>query len=407
MSQPPEPAEPQVLSVSQLTWALQDCVQANFSSVWVAGEVSDLSRPQSGHIYMTLKDADAQIRAVIWRSAAQWLKFEIKDGMQLLCQGELDIYPPRGSYQLIVRGVEMRGEGAAQRSLRLLQAKLAAEGLFDPSLKRPLPKFPNSIAIVTSPTGAAIRDFLEVAKRRWQGTEILILPSRVQGDGSAAEIVRGIQAANRMSKELDVLVVTRGGGSMEDLWGFNDEAVVRAIRESRIPVVSAVGHEIDVTLSDLAADARAATPTEAAELILPSAAEVADILGHFQNRMVHGLQSKFDHARLQLESLANARVLRRPEEQIQLLSRRLDEFDDRARRAVATRLGTSRQSLAQSARQLDTLSPLGVLGRGYSITQRADNDQVVRSTGDVQAGDSMVTRLAQGKIISKVEEVTE
>ena len=190
------------------------------------------SRPRSGHVYLTLKDGDAQLRAVMWRTTAQWLKFEIEDGLQLLCHGDIDIYPPRGSYQLVIRNVELRGEGAAQRALRRLQEKLAREGLFDAAVKRPLPKFPNSIAIVTSPSGAAIRDFLEVAKRRWRGTEILIIPSRVQGAGSADELVRGVRAANRMANDFDAIVVTRGGGSMEDLWSFHDEQLVS--RHTRI-----------------------------------------------------------------------------------------------------------------------------------------------------------------------------
>ena len=399
---PAEPAEPRALSVSELTWALQDCVQTNFSGVWVAGEASDVSRPQSGHMYLTLKDGDAQLRAVIWRMTAQSLRFNIEDGMQLLCHGDIDIYPPRGSYQLIIRGVELRGEGAAQRALRLLQEKLAKEGLFDPALKRPLPKFPESVAIVTSPTGAAIRDYLEVAKRRWRGTEILVIPSRVQGVGSAEELVRGIVAANRMDREFDVLVVTRGGGSMEDLWSFNDEKLVRAIRQSQIPVVSAVGHEIDVTLSDLAADARAATPTEAAELVLPSGPDVEDALGHLQGRMVQGLQAKFQHAQLQLQALENSRALRRPEEKIQILSRQLDELDARSSRAIANRLELARRSISQSAMQLETLSPLGVLSRGYSITQREDGE-LVRKVDDVRAGEQLVTRLPGGKITSRVE----
>ncbi len=399
---PNQPAEPRALSVSELTWALQDCVQSNFSGVWVAGEVSDVAKPQSGHIYLTLKDGDAQLRGVIWRTAAMGLRFDISDGMQVLCHGDIDIYPPRGSYQLIIRGVELRGEGAAQRALRLLQQKLAKEGLFDQAIKRPLPKYPEAVAIVTSPTGAAIRDFLEVAKRRWAGTEIMIIPSRVQGAGSAEELVRGIRAANRMNRQFDVLVVTRGGGSMEDLWSFNDENLCRAIRQSDIPVVSAVGHEIDVTLSDLAADARAATPTEAAELVLPSGAEVEESLANMRGRLVQGLQTKFSNAKLQLEALENSRALRRPTDRIHQLSRQLDELDARSSRAIANRIQMAQQSLARSASQLESLSPLGVLARGYSITQR-DDGGLVRKTDDVKEGDRMVTRLPDGKITSRVE----
>ena len=276
-----------LLSISELTNQIKDYLQSRFSAVWVAGEVSDLARPPSGHVYMTLKDGNAQIKAVMWRTAAQRLKFPIEDGMEILCHGEIDIYPPRGTYQLIVRQIELRGEGAAQRALRMLQEKLRQEGLFDADHKKRLPKFPRRVAVVTSPTGAAIRDFLEVARRRWRGAEICVIPARVQGAESAAEVVRGIKLANKSSLDFDLLVVTRGGGSMEDLQSFNSESVCRAIFASRVPIISAVGHEIDVTLSDLVADVRGLTPSEAAELALPSVDEIRSRLGHLGGRLVN------------------------------------------------------------------------------------------------------------------------
>src|SRR3954462_7886448 len=267
-------ATPRVLSVSQLSQLIEGTLESAFQSVWVSGEVSEVSRPHSGHVYFTLRDEAAQMKAVIWRSVASRLRFQLEDGQQVICHGDLDVYPPRGTYQLVVRQVEPEGLGALQLAFKQLQARLAAEGLFEPARKRPLPLFPQRVGFVTSPSGAAIRDFLQVAARRFHGVEILVIPARVQGDGAAVEIARGIELANRLQPPLDCLVVGRGGGSLEDLWSFNEEIVVRAIHASQIPVVSAVGHEIDVTLADLVADIRALTPSEAAERVIPSAAEL-------------------------------------------------------------------------------------------------------------------------------------
>lgn len=258
-----------VLSVSELTEQLKELLEVAFPIVWVSGEISNFSRPQSGHCYFTLKDDRAQIRAVLWRGDASRVKFDLHDGLEVICQGGLDLYAPRGAYQLVIRQLQPKGMGALELALRRLREKLAAEGLFDPARKRPLPRFPRRIAIVTSPTGAAVRDFLEVLGRRWRGVDVLVVPARVQGDGAAQEVAQAIARVNRLAAPVDTLVVARGGGSLEDLWTFNEEVVVRAIHASRIPVISAVGHEIDVTLSDLVADVRALTPSEAAELIAP------------------------------------------------------------------------------------------------------------------------------------------
>jgi len=288
------PRDQEILSVTALSLMVKETLSSNFASVWVDGEVSNVSQPQSGHIYLTLRDEHSQIRAVIWRGTAAKLRFDVQDGLKVLCNGEIDVYPPRGSYQLIIRQIEPRGQGALQLALRQLRDRLAAEGLFDAQHKKPLPAFPRRIAVVTSPTGAAIRDFLEVAARRWHGPRFLVIAARVQGDSAAEEIERGIVLANRLDPSPDVLVVTRGGGSLEDLWSFNEERVVRAIFSSRIPVVSAVGHEIDVTLSDLVADRRALTPSEAAEIVVPSAVEISERLLQIKNRMTASLRSRLE-----------------------------------------------------------------------------------------------------------------
>lgn len=403
---PANDADDTVLSVSQLTARIQETLTDRFQAVWVVGEVTDLARPQSGHLYLTLKDADAQLRAVVWRSVASRLRFAVEDGMQVICCGDIDVYPLRGSYQLVVRKIEPRGLGALQQALRQLQRKLAAEGLFDPQHKRPLPRFPRRLAVVTSPTGAAVRDFLEVVRQRWQGVEVLVIPTRMQGAGAAVEIAQAIALANRLQPAPDVLVVTRGGGSIEDLWCFNEEPVVRAIFASRIPVVSAIGHEIDVTLSDLVADVRALTPTEAAQRVVPAADEVTTLLTHQLARLQAGLAARATAARMRLDTLADRPVLRRPLDRIRDLERRLDDLQLRAARAGTQALRTARQQLAVRSGQLESLSPLGVLARGYSLTEREADGVLVDRADRLQVGQRIRTRYAQGATISRVESIT-
>ena len=393
---------PSILSVSQLTTLIQGTLESTFHSLWVGGEVSEVSRPHSGHVYFTLKDAQAQIRGVIWKSSAARIKFKLEEGQQVVCHGDLDVYPPRGTYQLVVRQVEPQGLGALQLAFKQLQERLAAEGLFDPAHKKPLPPFPRRVGIVTSPTGAAVRDFLEVAARRFRGVEILVIPSRVQGEGAAAEIVRGIELANRLVPPLDVLVVGRGGGSLEDLWCFNDEAVVRAIFRSQLPVVSAVGHEIDVTLADLVADVRALTPSEAAERVIPSADDLTVRLRQIERRLVANLRGRATAARRHLDQLVRSRVLREPKSLLYDLSRRLDELDAAATRAIRRRLAATSDRLIATTARLESLSPLAVLARGYSVTT-LPGGEVIRDAGQAAPGETIHTRLARGELVSRVE----
>jgi exodeoxyribonuclease VII large subunit len=292
-----------------------------------------------------------------------------------------------------------------QLALRQLQQKLAAEGLFDPRHKKRLPRFPTRIAFVTSPTGAAVRDFLEVLRRRWQGLEVLIIPSRVQGDGAALEIVRGIQLANRVSPALDLLVVGRGGGSIEDLCCFNDERVVRAIFASKIPVVSAVGHEIDVTLADLVADVRALTPTEAAERIVPSVDELRVGLTSLRQRLLSSLRARALRGRSRLTSLEQHRVFRRPLERIRESMERVDELGQRAARIIRGRHTQSLTRIKGLAAHLESLSPLGVLARGYTLTTSTEDGKLVREANSLEIGQQIRTRFASGSCISRVEEV--
>jgi exodeoxyribonuclease VII large subunit len=403
MDEPVETAQP--LSVSQLTLCIKQSLEAEFTSVWVSGELSDVSRPQSGHIYLTLKDEAAQIRGVIWRSVASRMGFDLQDGQQVVCCGDIDVYPPRGVYQLIIRRIEPLGVGALQLALRKLHQRLAAEGLFDPGRKRPLPRFPRRIAFVTSPTGAAVRDFLEVLRRRWRGVQVLIIPAKVQGEGAAQDLVRGIRLANGLAEPPDVLVVGRGGGSLEDLWCFNEEPVVRAIYASRIPVVSAVGHEIDVTLSDLVADVRALTPSEAASLVAPAAEEIRAGLDGMRARLNAALRARASDSHARLDALAQHRVFRRPYDRIHDLARQLDDLDLRAKRAITYQFRRHRDRLAALAARLESLSPLGVLARGYSVTQHTATRQVLTDAAALAVGDMLTSRFAQGQAISRVTEI--
>jgi exodeoxyribonuclease VII large subunit len=396
-----------VWSVAELTDKIKDLLEGQFQSVWVSGEISNFSRPQSGHCYFTLKDDKAQIRAVLWRTSAMRLKFDLEDGIEVVCQGDLDVYAPRGSYQLVVRQIEPKGIGALELALRKLKERLAAEGLFDPGRKRPLPKFPRRVALVTSPTGAAIRDFLEVLRRRWKGVDVLVVPTRVQGDGASREIAAAIELVNRLIEPVDCLVVGRGGGSLEDLWAFNEEPVVRAIYASRIPVVSAVGHEIDVTLADLVADVRALTPSEAAELVVPAAEEISQALGRQQQRLLLALRRRASVSRTRLEWLAGRRAFRKPYELIHDRQRRLDELSTRASRTVRQRLLAARRSLDSCSIHLESLSPLGVLGRGYSLTQRLNDGRLVRDAATLSPGELLSTRFASGRALSRVESIEE
>jgi exodeoxyribonuclease VII large subunit len=394
------------LTVTELTAQIKENLETAFPAVWVSGELSDIARPQSGHVYFTLKDAGAQIRGVIWRSVAGRLRFQLEDGLEVICCGGVDVYPPRGSYQLVVRQLEPRGVGALQLALQQLQQRLAAEGLFDARHKKPLPRFPKRIAVVTSPTGAAIRDFLEVLRRRWPAVEVLVIPARVQGEGAALEITAGIATANQIHPGPDVLVVGRGGGSLEDLWCFNEESVVRAIFASQVPVVSAVGHEIDVTLSDLVADVRALTPTEAAQLVVPSAEEIAASLRALRQRLANSLRSRATAARSRLEAITQRRVLRKPFERLRESAHRLDELELRGRQAARLQTRLARDRIAGLAGHLESLSPLAVLARGYSLTARTADGRLLRDAREIEVGAQITTWLERGRLLSRVEEIS-
>jgi exodeoxyribonuclease VII large subunit len=398
------PAGVKVLSVSELTRSVQALLEEGFPNVWVSGELSNLARPNSGHLYFSLKDSQAQLRSVIWRSLAARLRFDLKDGLEVLARGRLSVYMPRGDYQLIVEEIQPKGMGALELALRQLKEKLQGLGYFDPRRKKPLPAFPRRVALVTSPSGAAIRDILEILGRRWPAVEVWVCPVRVQGEGASLEIAAAVDLLNRLKPTADVIIVGRGGGSAEDLWAFNEEPVAHALFASRIPVVSAVGHEIDVTIADLVADHRALTPSEAAERVVPNRAELLDALSGVETRLTELMASRLEVAWQRVGDLAGRRAFRMPLERVRELERRLDEWGDRLHRAARKRWERADQAAAAAAGRLKSLSPLNVLARGYSLS-RSESGQVLRDAEQVRPGDRLVTLLHRGSVVSRVEDV--
>jgi exodeoxyribonuclease VII large subunit len=395
-----------VLTVSGLTAQLRGLVEGRFPSVWVAGEVSNYTKASSGHMYFTLKDNQAQLRAVLFRGVNFRMKFEPKNGMDVIARGRVTVYEPRGDYQIQIEELQPKGVGAAELALRQLKEKLLARGYFDSKRKRPLPRFPKRVGLVASATGAAVRDMIELFAQRWPLAEVVVRPSRVQGDGAAEEVAVAVGLFNRLHKSgrlpLDAIIIGRGGGSAEDLWAFNEEAVADAIFQSAVPVVSAVGHEIDVTVADLVADHRAETPSAAVVALTPHRQELLAGLAEARDRLATAIGGRIALARGSLDQVAARPAIRRPLERVRALEQRLDETGGRLRRAARVRLALANERLSAAAAQLETLSPLNVLQRGYSLTRTADG-RLVRDAADVQPGDRLVTRVAAGEITSRVE----
>ncbi len=393
------------LTVSQLTQQVRELVESNFDQVACLGEISNLVRARSGHIYFTLKDENAQISAVMWKARAQRLKFELQDGLEVVLVGPIQIYPPRGSYQLSVEQAFPQGLGPLELAFRQLQEKLSAEGLFDPARKRPLPRVPKKIALVTSATSAAVRDMLQVLTSRWPLTHLVVVPVPVQGPTAAPKIAEGLRQAARIP-DVDLIITGRGGGSLEDLWPFNEEIVARAIAASPIPIISAVGHEIDVSISDLVADRRALTPTEAAQIAVPDIAEVKTELFDIHSRLQGSLRFLSQQARSHLDAIANRRVFQHPVELLNKPRRLLDEQEQRLTRTIQSQCERSQEQLRTFAAQLEALSPLKVLARGYSLTTDAETGALIRSANKCKPGQTLRTRLNKGELISSVIEIT-
>lgn len=391
-----------IYSVTEINNRVKDVIGENFSSIWVAGEVSNLRVPSSGHMYFTLKDDRCQISAIIWRSQAARLRFDIRDGLSLVIQGELDVYPPQGRYQIICRQVYPKGVGALDLAFRKLKEKLAKEGLFDPERKRPLPYLPRRIGIVTSGTGAAIRDMLKTIEQRCPFAPVLVRPAQVQGEGAAEDIARAIQELNYV-EDIDVIIVGRGGGSLEDLWAFNEEAVARAIFNSRAPVVSAVGHQTDFTIADFVADQRALTPTDAGRHVVPDRQHIAEQLQSLSKRLARGLTTRLNRAKDSLDSLSRSYVMRKPMDMVRSREQKLDELSTQFQRAGGELLQHRRNQLDNISARLEGLSPTKVLARGYSITIRENNGKIVRDASEVAPGDKLKTVLQKSSLRSTVE----
>ncbi len=442
----PELFERKIYTVTELTYEIKDILEANFEGVWVTGEISGVRTPMSGHVYFTLKDEDSQLKAVLYRSRMNHLKFQPEDGIEVIAGGIISVYGPRGEYQLIVEYLEPKGLGALQLAFEQLKKKLAAEGLFDPAHKKPIPAFPRVIGIVTSPTGAAIRDILKVIQRRFANVEILIYPVHVQGETAPYEIAKAIEEFNTL-EGVDVLIIGRGGGSIEDLWAFNEEIVARSIYASRIPVISAVGHEIDFTIADLVADLRAPTPSAAAEMVVKNKADLIEKLDaltirlknafrkklqltkshlgevmkglrdprqriseyqqrvdDLEHRLILNFRYKLKHSRDKNLYLYRSLILKNPLEPLRQFLQKVKELHIRLVQSQHYSLETKRSQLEKILGKLEALSPLAMLRRGYAICYRASDPTPLKDATEVQINDKVIVQLSKGKVICRVEE---
>lgn len=440
-------ALPLLLSVSDVTRLIRNSLEDQFQDVWIEGEISNLRAPSSGHLYFTLKDSQSQLRGVLFRSAALRLRFALQEGLAVIARGRISVYEPRGEYQLMVDSLDPKGVGAFQLAFEQLKERLSQEGLFDEARKRRLPTFPGTVGVVTSLTGAAIRDIVAVLRRRCPVVNILIAPVPVQGDGAGAYIAEAISVLSEVP-QVEVLIVGRGGGATEDLWAFNEEAVVRAIARSRVPVVSAVGHEIDVTLSDFAADHRAPTPSAAAEAVVPVLDEIMERLAELDRRLRRIVDTLLQMQRHRFERSLS--VLGETRLRIQTQAQRLDELRDGLTRALTEQLTalhremverrhvllaqgpciriqrslvvipqlckrleqearrglmSRRQSVAMQMAALDALSPLAILQRGFSIVHNTRDGRIVRRASDVTVGEAVQVRLSEGQLVCQVDKV--
>jgi len=438
--------ERRILTVTQLTGLVRGVLEENFDHVWVEGEISNLSQPQSGYLYFTLKDPGAQLRAVMFRMAVRSLKFAPKNGMRVLARGRITVYEARGEYQLVVEYLEPQGLGALQMAFIQLKERLAKEGLFEEKRKKEIPALPQRIGVVTSPTGAAIRDILTVLSRRYSNVELLIVPVRVQGEGAAQEIAGAIDDLNRYGR-VDVMIVGRGGGSLEDLWAFNEEVVARAISRSAIPVISAVGHETDFSIADFVADLRAPTPSAAAELVVRSKTALTAEVSSLSHRMMMAMERRLETARGRVAGLS--RAVQEPSRVLGTLSQRLDDLSERlerqtrhrltregsrveslscrlevqnpamqikkvqeqvqalslrSRHAMERRLVSARESLNFAGATLNAVSPLATLSRGYSIARKLPRLEVVRDSSQIAPGDRLELTFSKGSALCTVEE---
>lgn len=389
----------EVITVSRLIYIIQELVEDNFIEVLVQGELANLSRPTSGHSYFTLKDHRGQIRCVQFRSSARLLRFQPEDGIEVICRGRVSVYAQRGDLQLVVEGMEPVGLGGLQLAYQQLKERLLNEGLFAAERKRKLPTFPTTIGVVTSATGAAIQDILNILRRRSTGLKVLLRPVPVQGDGAAQSIAQAIDDLNNEGSA-DVLIVGRGGGSLEDLWSFNEESVARAIAISKIPVVSAVGHEVDTTISDMVADLRAPTPSAAAELVVKNRLELEQHLDHLSVRLLGRMNLQLERQRARLNSIEIR--LRSPVDKLTFQKQGLAALYSRMLSAMQRRIELTHGQFNNLASRLDALSPIKVLERGYALVHLQKDGSILRDSGQVKSGDMVRMQLAHGEVTARV-----
>lgn len=411
------------LEVSELTDRIKAQLEGGFADIVLVGEISNFKAHPSGHHYFVLKDADATISAVMFRGANSKLKFKLENGLRILAFGRISVYPPRGSYQIVLSSAEPEGLGSLQLAFDQLKQKLSKEGLFDEARKKPIPKFPASVAVVTAKSGAAIRDILNILDRRFSGLEVLIYPVKVQGDGSAQEIAQAIRDLNQFFPQVEAMIVGRGGGSLEDLWAFNEEVVARAIADSEIPIISAVGHEVDFSISDFVADLRAPTPSAAAELVISSKLETIRHLDHLTQRllqftrrleflgmriddltqkMARVLGDRFYKTRLQVERLQSRLQQNSPVARVKEYRYRLDQSTKQLVR-IPERLFERKKSKVESLEsKLRLLNPKSIMERGYSLVRHEKTGKIIRKASDVSMGDQLIIELSKGKIKARV-----
>lgn len=393
-------AEPNVISVTDITRRIKRALDdsPDLNDIWVKGEISNLRCPSSGHRYFTLKDELSRMRCVLFRGKGQRLSFDLEDGLTVIVRGSVSVYEASGDIQLYVDEMLPAGQGALHLAFEQLKERLQKEGLFD--RKRPLPYFPKRVGVITSRTGAAVQDMLSVLQRRNPSVHVLLIPASVQGDAAPASICRAFELAS--NEELDVILFGRGGGSLEELWAFNEESVARAIFQSTVPTISAVGHETDFTIADFVADRRAPTPSVAAELAVPEWRNLKETVNDLRRRSGEALERRIDHLRQRLTILSESAALTRPDHRLKQASQRVDDLMERAEQRLLAILEERRNKLGVAAGKLETLSPLATLSRGYAICSRDESGEVIRDANSVSPGESVRVRLDKGQIRCRV-----
>lgn len=393
-----------ILSISQLTKNIKSILEGNFPDVWVEGEVSNVVFPSSGHLYFTLKDENAQIKAVMFRHKLAFIRCRLEDGMKVVVHGYISVYEKRGEYQILVQELQPAGIGSLYVALEQLKQRLKKEGLFDPLHKKSIPIIPQRVGIITSPTGAVIRDILNILTRRFYNIEVLINPVRVQGEEAPSEIIQAIKTFNQMAKKPDVLILARGGGSIEDLWAFNNEFVARAIFDSKIPVISAVGHETDWTIADFVADLRAPTPSAAAELVVKNKGELNEMLNSLSIRLKNTINAYLSQLDVRLQRCQQSPVFLHPYQNILQFQQRVDETINTLMLLNSHLMEQKRTILQNLTDRLTTLSPLAILSRGYSITFKLLTGELIKDSVQVELNEDLKIRVHQGGMIVTVRE---